>query len=185
MKERNKHNKRSQWAKAAPCQLTRTGTKAEVCDCGCATFSSRLTPEYCKTTKCRRRQRLLFSRLASWWAGLGWAHPSNFPVNASMQVAAQVVARGYSTGSHRGSCRNWGCASYLNTSTSMGCQGCESEREAQGCMACLNMSMNVGHQGREGEREVLGCAACLNMSMSVGLRDHESGVGSGSSLLRE
>ncbi|KAI6123642.1 hypothetical protein EDD16DRAFT_1725185 [Pisolithus croceorrhizus] len=38
-----------------------------------------------------RRQRLLSSRLAGWWAGLEWAHPSNFLANASMRVTVQVV----------------------------------------------------------------------------------------------
>ncbi|KAI6095320.1 hypothetical protein EDD16DRAFT_1733427 [Pisolithus croceorrhizus] len=43
----------------------------------------RLTPEYYEMTKSRRRQRLLSSRLAGWWAGLEWAHPSNLPSRES------------------------------------------------------------------------------------------------------
>ncbi|KAI6105968.1 hypothetical protein EDD16DRAFT_1730186 [Pisolithus croceorrhizus] len=90
------------------------------------------------------RQRLSFARLAGWWAGLGWAHPSNFPVDASMQVAAQVVARGHSsTGSPGGSCGNRGCAAYLSMSMSTGCQGHKSEREVLGCAAYLNKSTHV------------------------------------------
>ncbi|KAI6106770.1 hypothetical protein EDD16DRAFT_158724 [Pisolithus croceorrhizus] len=156
MKERNKNTiKRSQWATAAPCRLPRTCMKVEVCGCGCATFSSRLTHEYYEMTESRRRQRLLFSRLAGWWAGLEWAHPSNFLVSASMQVAVQVVARGYSsTGSHGGSRGNRGCASYLNTSTSVGCRGHESGREVQGCTAYLNKSTHAGHRDHESGREV-------------------------------
>ncbi|KAI6096431.1 hypothetical protein EDD16DRAFT_1732893 [Pisolithus croceorrhizus] len=93
-------------------------------------------------TEYHRRQRLLSSRLAGWWAGLGWAHPSNFPVNASI------------TGSHGGSRGNQGCAAYLSTSTIAGCRDRKSEREARGCAACLNKSTNAGHRDHESGREV-------------------------------
>ncbi|KAI6115086.1 hypothetical protein EDD16DRAFT_1727508 [Pisolithus croceorrhizus] len=129
--------------------------KAKVCGCGWETFSSRLTHEYYEMTESHRRQRLLFSRLASWWARPEWAHPSNFPVDASMQVVVQVVTRGYSsTGSLGGSRGNRGCPAYLSTSTIAGCQGCESEREARGCAACLNMSTNMGRRDHKSRREV-------------------------------
>ncbi|KAI6094749.1 hypothetical protein EDD16DRAFT_1528965 [Pisolithus croceorrhizus] len=76
------------------------------------------------------------------------------------------------TGSHGGSHGNQGCTAYLSTSTIVGCQDCESEREAQGCVACLNTSC-------ESEREVWDCTAYSNKSTNVllervhaGLRTH-------------
>ncbi|KAI6128671.1 hypothetical protein EDD16DRAFT_74898 [Pisolithus croceorrhizus] len=99
---------------------SRTCMKAEVCGCGCATFSSGLTHEYYEMTEYCRRQRLLSSRPAGWWAGLEWAHPLNFLANASMQVAVQVVASRCSTDSHGGSCGNQGCMAYLNMSKNVG-----------------------------------------------------------------
>ncbi|KAI6111568.1 hypothetical protein EDD16DRAFT_1521895 [Pisolithus croceorrhizus] len=126
-------------------------------------------------TEYHRRQMILFSRPASWWAGLEWACPSNFLVDASMQVAVWVVASRHSTGSLKGSHGNQGCVAYLNTSMNTGCQDCESGKEVQGCTAYSNKSMNVGCQGRESEREVWGCVAYLNKSMNMGHQDHKSG----------
>ncbi|KAI6113743.1 hypothetical protein EDD16DRAFT_1521123 [Pisolithus croceorrhizus] len=93
-----------------------------------------------------RWQRLSFSRLAGWWAGPEWAHPSNFPSRES--GLRGLLEYEYVCGSSRSREREGGSG----LRSLLECH--EGEREVLGCVACLNTSTSAGLRDHESEREV-------------------------------
>ncbi|KAI6101984.1 hypothetical protein EDD16DRAFT_1525764 [Pisolithus croceorrhizus] len=124
----------------------------------------RLTHGYYEMTECHSRQQLLFSRLAGWWAGLGWAHPSNFPVNASITGSLE--------GSLEGSCRNQGCMAYLSTSTAQegACMLEDSLCPQLGAWGCSEAEGQLGPSTGSGAHN--GCAKGGEGALMSGAETH-------------